>query len=234
MARRIPEDRLSNLLDAATATFVARGYRLTQMSDVAEALGVGKGTLYGYVTSKEALFDAVVRYADRETPLPDVSALPLSTPSMSTLVEHVRARLEASARSLELTRVVADPGARVTRACFEIIVHDLFSHLHRERRALKVLDRCAADVPELAEVWFGEGRWEQVSQLERLFTRGIASGDLHSVESVPLAARMVLELIATWAIHIPWDPAPKLYDHETVERAVTRMLVNAYTKERTP
>jgi AcrR family transcriptional regulator len=34
------------------------------MADVAEALGVAKGTLYLCVESKEALFDAVLRYAD--------------------------------------------------------------------------------------------------------------------------------------------------------------------------
>jgi AcrR family transcriptional regulator len=59
------------LIEVATQTFVARGYRLTQMSDVAEALGVAKGTLYGYVESKEALFDAAVRLADGQGTLPE-------------------------------------------------------------------------------------------------------------------------------------------------------------------
>ena len=55
MARRIPESRFDELVRAATGVFIARGYRLTQMSDVAEAVGVAKGTLYGYVESKDAL-----------------------------------------------------------------------------------------------------------------------------------------------------------------------------------
>lgn len=225
---------MARLIDAATTTFVSRGYRLTQMSDVAEALGVGKGTLYGYVASKEALFDAVVRYTDGLEPLPSPSALPLPTPAEGTLVSYVRGRLARAAHSLELARVLADPDACITPACFERVVLDLFRHMRREHRALKVLDRCAVDLPELAAVWFGEGRWGQVALLEALFARGIASGDIAPVESTPLAARMVLELIATWAIHLPWDPSPKPYDDETVERAVLRMLVNAHTKERTP
>ena len=49
MARHIPEDRIDGLIRAATEVFIARGYRLTQMADVAEAVGVAKGTLYGYV-----------------------------------------------------------------------------------------------------------------------------------------------------------------------------------------
>ena len=40
MARRIPENRFDELVDAASEVFIARGYRLTQMSDVAEAMFV--------------------------------------------------------------------------------------------------------------------------------------------------------------------------------------------------
>ena len=41
------------------------------MEDVANALGVAKGTLYLYVESKEALFDLVIRHADRPGTEPD-------------------------------------------------------------------------------------------------------------------------------------------------------------------
>ena len=40
MVRQIPEDRLPQLLDAATRVFVEQGYRRTQMADVAAAMGV--------------------------------------------------------------------------------------------------------------------------------------------------------------------------------------------------
>ena len=65
MPRRIPPDRFQEMIAAATGVFIAQGYRRTQMVDVAQAMGVAKGTVYLYVESKEALFDAVVRYADQ-------------------------------------------------------------------------------------------------------------------------------------------------------------------------
>ena len=55
MARTIPPDRFQQLVDCATQVFIERGYAHTQMADVAEAMGIGKGTLYLYVESKEAL-----------------------------------------------------------------------------------------------------------------------------------------------------------------------------------
>jgi AcrR family transcriptional regulator len=53
--RRAPENRFGDLVQAAVQVFIAQGYRLTQMSDVAAAMGVAKGTVYLYVKSKEAL-----------------------------------------------------------------------------------------------------------------------------------------------------------------------------------
>src|SRR5438093_4646249 len=68
MARRFPDDRFERLIDCAADVFIDRGYRRTQMADVAAALGVARGTLYLYVESKEALFDLVARYADADRP----------------------------------------------------------------------------------------------------------------------------------------------------------------------
>ena len=38
MPRRTPIDRLDRLVDVATAVFIERGYRRTQMADVAAAM----------------------------------------------------------------------------------------------------------------------------------------------------------------------------------------------------
>src|SRR5687767_3447288 len=111
MPRVMPPDRFSRLIEAATKTFVARGYRLTQMSDIAERLGVAKGTLYGYVESKEALFDAAVRFADANGELPGVSDLPLPTPAPGQTVAYVRHRVSVEAADMTLLQVVA--GSRI-------------------------------------------------------------------------------------------------------------------------
>ena len=69
LARIIPTQRYHELLEAATAVFIAQGYRGTQMRDVAREMGLSSGTLYGYVVSKEALFSEVLLYADTTTPI---------------------------------------------------------------------------------------------------------------------------------------------------------------------
>jgi AcrR family transcriptional regulator len=234
VARAIPKDRFARLIEVATKTFVARGYRLTQMSDVAEALGVAKGTLYGYVESKEALFDAAVRFADAQGSAPDPGALPLPTPATGSTVQFIQARLLDEAREMELVRALSRPkGARTKPDEFESNVRDLYRRMSRNRRALKLVDRCAVDHPELASVWFEQGRYGQVALLATYLEKRIAEGKLRLVPNVQLAARMVLETAALWAIHMPWDASPRPFAEDEVENAVVDMLMHAYAKERT-
>jgi AcrR family transcriptional regulator len=56
----LPARRREEILDAATEAFAENGYRCTDLQDVADLLGVGKGTLYRYFPTKQALFQAAV------------------------------------------------------------------------------------------------------------------------------------------------------------------------------
>jgi AcrR family transcriptional regulator len=59
--QRRKEARPQELLDAALALFVEKGFAATRAEEVAKRAGVSKGTLYLYYPSKEELFKAVVR-----------------------------------------------------------------------------------------------------------------------------------------------------------------------------
>ena len=65
-ARR-KQERPGELLDAALALFVEKGYAATRMEEVASRAGVSKGTVFLYFPSKLDLFKAVVQHniADR-------------------------------------------------------------------------------------------------------------------------------------------------------------------------
>ena len=63
LRQRRKAERPQELLDAALAQFVDKGFTATRMDDVARAAGVSKGTLYLYYSSKDELFKAVVRHS---------------------------------------------------------------------------------------------------------------------------------------------------------------------------
>ncbi len=58
---RRKEARPGELLDAALALFVEKGFAATRVEEVASQAGVSKGTLFLYFPTKEDLFKAVIR-----------------------------------------------------------------------------------------------------------------------------------------------------------------------------
>ena len=76
--RPLVDDKRRRILDAALETFAARGYHGTAVPEVAEAAGVGTGTLYRYFEHKEALVNEVYRDAKqrlKDALLADLPAL---------------------------------------------------------------------------------------------------------------------------------------------------------------
>jgi AcrR family transcriptional regulator len=67
MARRADPDRKKTIVTAAIAVFSRKGYAAARMVDVALAAGIGKGTIYQYFPSKEALFFATFEYLMTQT-----------------------------------------------------------------------------------------------------------------------------------------------------------------------
>ncbi len=55
------DDKRGRLLEAALASFAARGFHGTAVPEIAARAGVGTGTLYRYFDSKEALVNALFR-----------------------------------------------------------------------------------------------------------------------------------------------------------------------------
>lgn len=59
MPRKADPNRKQYIIQAASRVFAQKGYASTRIIEVAEAAAVGKGTIYEYFRSKEALFFAV-------------------------------------------------------------------------------------------------------------------------------------------------------------------------------
>ena len=231
MPRATPPDRWERLVDAATRVFVEQGYRRTQMADVADALGVAKGTLYLYVESKEALFDLVVRAADAPRPLRLPASLPLRTPKPGTTLRYVRDRLAAGGRLSTLTAALqrkrtSDAGAELRAICEE-----LYAVLSSNRHGIQLIDRSARDQPELAALWFEGSRGGLVRLLAEYLRRRIGQRALRDVPDVNAAARLMLETLAFWAVHRHWDSHPQPIGEEVARDTAVTFVVNALGRD---
>jgi AcrR family transcriptional regulator len=231
MARTIPPDRFQHLVDCATQVFIERGYAHTQMADVAEAMGIGKGTLYLYVESKEALFDLVVRSADTGHPLTIPLKLPVPTPRPGATLQHVRNRVAKQAPLPALLAALGRKRVSDPRAELIAIVREMYHTLSTNRCAIKLMDRSAQFHPELAAVWFTGARGALMGALSTYLESRIRLKLFRSVPDTAVAARVILETIVTWAVHRHWDPAPQAIDDQIAEDTVVQFIVGGLMKE---
>jgi AcrR family transcriptional regulator len=226
MARRIPENRFDELVRAATEVFIARGYRLTQMSDIAEAVGVAKGTLYGYVESKEALLWVCLLSADLAGPIPLPERLPIPTPPQGQMGLRVKDALNAEQAQPILSEALERDRAEDPAEEMGKVFGELFDLVFANRHRIKLLDRCL-DHPELANLWQTQGREQPRRAIARYIEQRIAVGQIRPVPSIRLAARIVIETVATWAVHIHWDRAPEVFELQEMRTNAIDFLVRA-------
>lgn len=215
MPRITPTDRHSKLLGAAAATFVEHGYQRTQMDDVAKRIGVSKGTIYRAVNSKEALFAAVIAWADTPDEVPSAGIAAVG--DVGSVAASLLAELRAIVSDLELTAIATgrQPDGRSGEIGEEIerITAELHRLLRSRRTAIMVLDRCAVEIPELAALWFGEGRYALVDLWQEYLT--VRADHVDTSVDPALVARTIVEVITVWAVKMPWDPEPRNYPDDT-------------------
>lgn len=60
------EEKKIEILKAAAIVFSKNGFYAAKMEDIAKQAGIGKGTVYGYFDSKEALFHELLKYGIEE------------------------------------------------------------------------------------------------------------------------------------------------------------------------
>jgi hypothetical protein len=101
------------------------------------------------------------------------------------------------------------------------------------------VDRCAPELPELAELWFGAGRQAQVGALAEYLTRRERAGTLTLPGPSALVARTVVELCTLWAVHSHFDPAPgangpNRIDDTTITTMLAALVVRGTAPEPTP
>jgi AcrR family transcriptional regulator len=215
---------LPRLVQAATAVFIAQGYQRAQMDDVAAALGVAKGTLYGYVESKAALFDLVIRCADGQEPLPGVSSLPWRAPPAESTAGALRTRMAASFADPELRAALErsehpEPAVELTG-----ILRALYRRMSQHRQSIQLVDRCSQDLPELAGPWLVHDG-ERLANLARYLDLRGQKRLLRPFPSSEVAARAVLETLSYWAVHRHWDAPLRPVLEEDVETTVLGLML---------
>src|SRR5579872_6244732 len=199
--RTRPDGWFLDLLSAASRVFAAKGYRQTQMSDIAREMGVSQGTLYNYVESKEALFLLACEQGFSESPLRAPARPPVPSRSFPAMVQKIRERMFSSGRLEKLDAAILAKKPTDARAELTDVLREFYSMTERYRYGFDLIERSAFEVPEMAQVLFVEGRRAAVDAFARYIVNRIRSGHFRAVPDPATAARLIIETVTWFARH---------------------------------
>jgi AcrR family transcriptional regulator len=223
---------MADVSQAAYQVFVEKGYRGALMTDVADVLGLSHGVLYRYVESKEALFALAVR---RVTDPDSVATLdlPLPTPAPGETVSTISGWLRASARLPALAAARKRDRADDVHKEFAGIVEEHYDVLTTIYPVLTLVERAAADLPELYSAYYARARRGSQDLFIEYVRRRVEAGQMRPVPDAAAAARFAIESIAWFAWHRRGDPDAAMFDEDVARDTVRHLLVEAFCKEGT-
>ncbi|TQF03624.1 TetR/AcrR family transcriptional regulator [Kitasatospora acidiphila] len=230
MRGRMPMRPLEEIADAAVGVFLARGFRPAGISDVAAALGLSHGAVYTYAKSKQALLHLALMRVLRPDAVAGL-AVPVQTPTAEEVIAVVESWAGDQTALPLLARASAGPaGASGLSPEAELggVVDELYAFVEQNRTALQLVERCAEQLPELAQWYFVQRRRAMVEQVGTYLAARIAAGLLRPVPDVPVAARFIVETVAWFAMHRHGDPDSRMLADDDCRRTVHHLLVAAF------
>lgn len=223
MARPLDPNRLRQISLAALRAFSETGYSRTQVADIARLAGVAAGTIYLYAPSKEALFWMALQQALGETPTPQLHGSP---EDREKLLIRVRDRLAPEGLSPSLWAVLDVPYADFPPLM--TVLSEIWDAMERSVPATRLIERCAADWPELRSAYNAELRVDVLQGLAKYLERGVYQGVTRRVRHSTLAVRFILDTIGRYVGVTPTGTDPISRDPEAVKASVLDALNHAY------
>ncbi|MGV8856780.1 MAG: TetR/AcrR family transcriptional regulator [Devosia sp.] len=168
--RRRAEARPDEVLDAALAVFVQKGFAASRVEDVARHAGISKGLVYLYFSSKEALLEGIVRRA----------LVPIADHAMRDLAQFEGdPRIAITMLMTLLCRHLADPGKLAVP---------------------KLMLGEVTRFPELAAMYRRDVIDKVRPALQALLARGAASGQLRPIDAEMAIRSVIGPLLAHVAL----------------------------------
>ena len=226
MPRKRPPHRIDQIADAATEVFIQQGYGPAKIAQMAHHAWVGPGTIYLYAEGKEALFDLALRRAFEDASVWSLT-LPHPTPAPGAVADAVWRCLQQAAHFPQLWLAADSPSPKQIEPELSGIVTELYRWLHRYRRGIKLVERCSADWPDLAQVFYRRFWRGGVRRFADYLERRIAEGALPRQPDPLVAAHLVVESLTWMAVHRAWAADAALLSAEASEATAIAMLTRA-------
>ncbi len=226
MPRKRPANRLDQIADAATEVFIRDGFAAAKITRIAERARVGPGTLYLYAEGKEALFDLALRRA-LEDPTVWSMTLPHPNPAPGAVADALWRCLQNASHFPQLWLATESPPPDDVPAEVEGILREMYHWLSRYRNAIKLVERCAGEWPDVAQIFYRRFWRGGVRRVGDYLVRRRGEQVIPARGDGSAAAHLTIESLAWMAVHRPWTTDSAEISANTAEDTVIAMLVPA-------
>lgn len=184
------------ILSAAARLFLEQGYERASMNELVKRMGGSKATLYGYFSSKEALFAAVVQS--------------IATPHLSNAALALQ---KATERDMDLQQALTRFG------------EDLLQVLMNEASALAVYRMVLSEAghSDVGQIFHDAGPAESINLLGRLLAAFMEKGQLRKADA-HVSAQQLLALVTAEVNARLYQRAPAKVSKAEVRRMSERAI----------
>lgn len=189
------EDTIKRVIASANTLFIHQGYKVTQISQIAKASGIATGSIYHLFENKLALLQFVLRYAVEELDLANIS-FPVAEVLESDLKKEL---IEAFLKRLDVFT-----SKKQGNYSFHEMLCDAFDLISQNASSNLIFEHNLTECGELANAYleyrliFFKTMTDYIDYFEQ-------KGVLKPIKRKQLSVRFILETLAFWAMHLPYD-----------------------------
>ncbi|MCE7882738.1 MAG: TetR family transcriptional regulator [Actinobacteria bacterium ATB1] len=226
MARIKPGTRLAEIGEAAITVFSELGFRRTQVADVAREAGVSAGTIYNYVTGKDALFELAVECSFADEPVTAETGLPRDARGLETTLKQLARTLDMRAGFPLLHAASKHDRAEDIVDELTSLMEEMYDVFTRTRRAFELIESSARDLPDLSALFYKRRRRRLAVQWTEYLESRIAAGQVRPLPHPPTTARLVIEQTAWFARHRHRDADSAMIGESDARETVVDFTLN--------
>lgn len=227
MPRKRAPFRFDDLIESATDVFIREGFARARVDRIARRSRSAAGTIYLYVSGKEALFDLALRRSLEDPSARDLE-FPVPNPSRDELLDRFGKCLHAVCHLPGLWLASETRETAGTPEELIAILGETWQWLARYRRAVLLVRASAADWPGLPLRFEREFTIETVRRWSLYLE--LRSGGTLPRSRATASARMILTTLAASALGLGvtgevTEQVPGALDEAAVVRALTGGLL---------
>ncbi|WP_349674142.1 helix-turn-helix domain-containing protein [Lacrimispora sp.] len=219
------ENRMKLIFDTASHLFINKGYSRTQMKDIAKEIGLSTGMLYVYFTGKRELLSFLLKATIDPSFITQEFELPIQSQLFDNLDLEI---MEAFEQNTKLFSAHLDD---ITNYPLEQMLSNAFDVISKYGIGCLLIEKNPDDLGKLT-AYYREYRQEFYNQVLSYITQYIQDGTCRQIEYPQYVARLIIETMSWWGMHITNDAyeIQKDISVETAKSICMDSLLHAYKR----